>query len=636
MKKSYFWGLLFAVIALIPGQNVFAQVAADQLPTGYCSVTKRMSESCAVSNLDNVHSHSIQGLTATYEGSEVLSLSATSTTFNDLTSSKQFTVGQGGTIEITFTNGAWSKNVWFGFDWDRDGDFEDVVAAYPETGRVGGNQDQGSVTIYVPDDAQAGKSVMRIISDGVDCPASWNEETPMCGTHGTGYIGYAGSLHDVTIIVEEVELEGEIFTISVSSNDDTMGTATAESTSVRDGRPATLTATANEGYKFVNWTVEGTEVSTENPYKPIITAATNFVANFEALPTYAVSVTANNDAYGSVEASAESVFEGSTVTLTATANEGYKFENWTVAGSVVSTENPYTATITAETAFVANFKEVVTIATGKEFRIKDISANQYLTAFNTDAHATGPNGGVGTKAYEEDNENQIFIFEESGENYKLKTKSGYYIYAQAWNVDALSSQSSEFKFPENGTSGYYMQVYNTNKGNAWYYVKNENVSGTYYLFGDAAIGAAATWVLEPVAPAVVTFTVTAVPSDGAMGAVSPETSTVEEGQTVTLTATAAEGYQFVNWTSGTNTLSEENPFTITPASDTTIVANFELIPTPTYAVSAVSADATMGSATVSASEVEEGAEATFTATANAGYQFTCWTVGTDTISTENP
>ena len=309
MKKSYFWGLLFAVIALIPGQNVFAQVAADQLPTGYCSVTKRMNESCTGSDLDNVHSHSIQGLTATYEGSEVLSLSATSTTFNDLTSSKQFTVGQGGTIEITFTNGAWSKNVWFGFDWDRDGDFEDVVAAYGEEGRVGGNQDQGSVTIYVPDDAQAGKSVMRIISDGVDCPASWSEETPMCGTHGTGYIGYAGSLHDVTIIVEEVELEGEIFTISVSSNDDTMGAATAESTSVRDGRPATLTATANEGYKFVNWTVEGAEVSTENPYKPIITAATNFVANFVALPTYAVSVTANNDAYGSVEATSASVLE---------------------------------------------------------------------------------------------------------------------------------------------------------------------------------------------------------------------------------------------------------------------------------------------------------------------------------------
>ncbi len=43
------------------------------------------------------------------------------------------------------------------------------------------------------------------------------------------------------------------------------------------------------------------------------------------------------------------------VTLTATPNEGYVFVNWTVNGEVVSTKNPYTATITVNTEFVANF-----------------------------------------------------------------------------------------------------------------------------------------------------------------------------------------------------------------------------------------------------------------------------------------
>jgi uncharacterized repeat protein (TIGR02543 family) len=48
-----------------------------------------------------------------------------------------------------------------------------------------------------------------------------------------------------------------------------------------EGAEATLTATANEGYEFVNWTVEGTEVSTENPYKFNVTADVEVVANFK-------------------------------------------------------------------------------------------------------------------------------------------------------------------------------------------------------------------------------------------------------------------------------------------------------------------------------------------------------------------
>ena len=46
----------------------------------------------------------------------------------------------------------------------------------------------------------------------------------------------------------------------------------------------TLTATANPGYKFLNWTVGGVEVSTDNPYTFIPTEDVTVVANFEQLP----------------------------------------------------------------------------------------------------------------------------------------------------------------------------------------------------------------------------------------------------------------------------------------------------------------------------------------------------------------
>ena len=51
--------------------------------------------------------------------------------------------------------------------------------------------------------------------------------------------------------------------------------------------------------------------------------------------------------------------EGTKATLTASAHEGYEFVNWTdTDGKVVSTSNPYTFEVNANTALKANFKKV--------------------------------------------------------------------------------------------------------------------------------------------------------------------------------------------------------------------------------------------------------------------------------------
>ena len=50
------------------------------------------------------------------------------------------------------------------------------------------------------------------------------------------------------------------------------------------GTSVTLTATPNEGYNFVNWTEDGTEVSTDAEYTFTVTGARTLVANFEEAP----------------------------------------------------------------------------------------------------------------------------------------------------------------------------------------------------------------------------------------------------------------------------------------------------------------------------------------------------------------
>ena len=69
---------------------------------------------------------------------------------------------------------------------------------------------------------------------------------------------------------------------------------------------------------------------------------------------------------GSATTSSNSVESNGSVTLTATPNSGFQFVNWTLNGNVVSTSNPYTATITENSEFVANFS-VLSKENGHEY-----------------------------------------------------------------------------------------------------------------------------------------------------------------------------------------------------------------------------------------------------------------------------
>ena len=151
----------------------------------------------------------------------------------------------------------------------------------------------------------------------------------------------------------------KVYTVTITAENGTIKGLAADG-KYEHGAEATLTATPAEGYEFVNWTV-GETVVTENPYKFTVTADIALVANFKLIPPtkYNVTVTAEN---GTVTGAGE-YEEGKEATLTATPAEGYEFVNWTKGEEVVSTENPYKFTVTADVALVANFKKAITTIT---------------------------------------------------------------------------------------------------------------------------------------------------------------------------------------------------------------------------------------------------------------------------------
>jgi sugar lactone lactonase YvrE len=117
----------------------------------------------------------------------------------------------------------------------------------------------------------------------------------------------------------------------------------------------TVTATANSGYTFANWTENGFVVSPADPYNFTLIGNRNLVANFTANPViYTVIVSASPDADGTVGGGGTFV-SGTSQTVTATANSGYTFANWTEGGNVVSSSASYTFTLGSNRNLVANY-----------------------------------------------------------------------------------------------------------------------------------------------------------------------------------------------------------------------------------------------------------------------------------------
>ena len=141
-------------------------------------------------------------------------------------------------------------------------------------------------------------------------------------------------------------IESTGITQTLTSQDERMGkvkiikngTSCTESESVFE-------AIANEGYLFTHWS----DGNTDNPRHLVLTQDTIIVAQFRGIRSYAVNVDCNPE-QGSVSGSGVYT-ETAPVTLTATANTGYRFSQW----SDGNTDNPRTLTLTSDTTLTAEF-----------------------------------------------------------------------------------------------------------------------------------------------------------------------------------------------------------------------------------------------------------------------------------------
>ncbi len=137
----------------------------------------------------------------------------------------------------------------------------------------------------------------------------------------------------------------------------------------QSGDGVTLTANAKPGYAFVNWTEGGIEVSASENYTFNCTTNQTLVANFTAAAVSGstISVSASPATGGTVSGSGV-YSNGASATVSATANSGFGFVNWTEAGVEVSASASYNFTVASNRTLVANFvTNAAPFAFGGEF-----------------------------------------------------------------------------------------------------------------------------------------------------------------------------------------------------------------------------------------------------------------------------
>lgn len=140
------------------------------------------------------------------------------------------------------------------------------------------------------------------------------------------------------------------------------GNVFVRNNTVYHGTNVIFTATPEEGSVFNGWTVNGESAGNDNPMTMKIEANTTVEAEFAKVWNLTIEEAENGTveataAEGDVFAEEGKAYEGE-VTFTATPEEGYEFDGWTVNGEKAGTDNPIVIDITEDTVVQAAFKKI--------------------------------------------------------------------------------------------------------------------------------------------------------------------------------------------------------------------------------------------------------------------------------------
>ena len=442
------------------------------------------------------------------------------------------------------------------------------------------------------------------------------------GTTGTATLTVFG-YNKITYIGSVTITQGGTtqYTVNVSANPHEGGNVTGGGT-YNQGQSCTVTASPSIGYTFVNWTENGNVVSSQANYTFTVNGNRNLVANFQAMPqNYTINVSANPALGGNVTGGG-TYQEGQSCTVTASANTGYVFINWTENGNVVSNQANYTFTVNGNRTLVAQFQQqtyTISVSANPALGGNVTGGGTYTQGQSCTVTATANAGYTFTNWTENGNvvsTNANYTFTVTGNRTLVANFA-----QQQFTITALVDPSQWAGGVEGGGTYTYGQSCTlTATPTVPYIFVNWTKDGVQvstnatYTF---TVTESATYVAHFV---VESFTITTLanPTEGGVVTGSGTYETLEE---CTVTATANEGYDFVNWTENGEPVSDEQSYSFTVTSNRMLTANFVL---QSFQVKVIINPEEAGSVTGEGT-YNYGDEVTLTVVRNEDWAFQNWT-----------
>ena len=474
--------------------------------------------------------------------------------------------------------------------------------------------------------AQAGSYVgisqNNVLKGAALVPASGSVNVPVSGITSGQQVKIVVTKPQRQPYIQDINVGGGggSYTITVSANPSNGGTVTGGG-SYNQGQSCTVSATANNGFTFTNWTENGSVVSTQANYTFTVTGNRNLVANFQGQQqSYTITVSANPTNGGTVTGGG-SYNQGQQCTVSATPATGYTFLRWTENGTQVSTNANYTFTVTGNRNLVAQFQQqnyTISVSANPSNGGSVAGGGAYHYGDNCTVIATPANGYTFLRWTENGNQvstNATYTFTVTG-NRTLVAQ----FQQQSYTITATANPTNGGTVTGGGTFNYGQSCTLTATPATGYtfvrWTKNGmqvSTNATYTFTVTESAAYVAQFSVQSF-----TVNVSANPTDG--GTLTGG-GTFNYGQNCTVTATANTGYNFVNWTEGGNVVSTNTHYTFPVTSNRTLVANFTL---QTFQITATVDPAEGGTATGSGT-YNYGDEVTITVETNEDWAFQNWT-----------
>ena len=401
-------------------------------------------------------------------------------------------------------------------------------------------------------------------------------------------------------------VEAPPYKLTVSTNNETMGSAAVSQQPTCSNHSAIIQATAETGFHFLQWN-DGNGI---NPRTVSMTQDSSFTAIF--VPNNSQVTVVPNDPLKGTTSGSGTYGYNAPVTMTATAYDGYHFLKWNDG----NTQNPRYMAAVRDTSFTAIFvSNVSTITVGNANPdMGNVSGSGVYYYQNLVSITATPVYGYHFTRWNDGNQqNPRTIVINQDSSFTAYFAPNIYSIVGSSNSSVMGSVTGggsytylhEMSLTATPAFGYHFVQWND---------QNTDNPRTITVTRDSAFTAQF---------AANSYSITAEPNNPTMGS-AYGSGAYNFNTTATLTAVAEYGYHFTQWSDGVT----DNPRTVTVQNSATYTAQFEI---NSFILTVQSSNPAIGT-TSGGGSYNYLTPVNITANPNAGYHFTQWSDG----NTDNP